>query len=106
MTDRFKMSSGCAEAKSLPKMVEFLASHSAKVEAWNHKDKYGWSPLLIAQGFRPGNFKPSEETVEALEKVMRAAGVRSPPPPRSTTNPAGYDDTTPNPTTSTTAPTR
>ena len=86
-----------AAYKSLPKMVEFLAGRGAKVDAWNHKDKYGWTPLLIAQGFRPGNFKPSEETVEAIEKVMRAAGVDPPlPPARSTTNPAGHDDSVPN----------
>jgi hypothetical protein len=39
---------------------------------WNRKNKYGWTPLLIAQGFRPGNFKPSAETIEAIEGVMRA----------------------------------
>jgi ankyrin repeat protein len=83
-----------AAYKSLPLMVKFLADRGAKVDVWNRKDKYGWTPLLIAQGFRPGNFKPSFETIDALEKVMRAAGVTPPPAPaRDPGKPAGYDDT-------------
>jgi ankyrin repeat protein len=85
-----------AAYKSLPKMVEFLAAKGAKIEVWNKKDKYGWTPLLIAEGFRPGNFKPSFETIDAIHRVMRAAGVTPPPPTRrSTTGPAGYDDPKP-----------
>lgn len=68
-----------AAYKNLPKAVEFLAAHGAKLEVWNAKDKYGWTPLLIAEGFRPGNFKPSFETIDAFHKVMRAAGVTPPP---------------------------
>jgi ankyrin repeat protein len=84
-----------AAYKNLPKMVQLLAAKGAKIEVWNKKDKWGWTPLLIAQGFRPGNFKPSAETIEAIEVLMRAAGITPPPPPaRSTTNPAGYDDVT------------
>jgi uncharacterized protein len=75
------------------KMVQYLADHGAKIEIWNRKNKRGWTPLLIAQGFRPGNFVPSPDAIEAIERLMRAAGVTPPPPPlRSTTNPAGYDD--------------
>jgi len=82
-----------AAYKSLPKMVQFLADRGAKIEIWNQKDKYGWTPLLLAQGFRPGNFKPSFETIDAIEKVMRANGVTPPPPPpRNATRPSGYDD--------------
>jgi uncharacterized protein len=80
-----------AAYKGMPKMVQFLADHGAKIEIWNRKNKSGWTPLLIAQGFRPGNFVPSPDTIEAIERVMRAAGVTPPPPPpRSATNPAGY----------------
>jgi ankyrin repeat protein len=81
-----------AAYKSLPKMVELLARHGAKIEIWNRKDKYGWTPLLIAQGFRPGNFKPSFETIDAISQAMLAVGISPPPPPsRSTTAPTGYD---------------
>jgi ankyrin repeat protein len=81
-----------AAYKSLPKMVEFLADKGAKIEVWNRKNTYGWTPLLLAEGFRPGNFKPSAETVEAIHKVMRAAGVTPPPPsPRPVGSPPSYD---------------
>jgi ankyrin repeat protein len=69
-----------AAYKNLPRAVQFLADHGAKIDVWNTKDKYGWTPLLIAEGFRPGNFKPSFETIEAIHKVMLAAGVTPPPP--------------------------
>jgi len=75
-----------AAYKSLPKMVQLLAAHGAKIEVWNRKNKYGWTPLTIAEGFRPGNFKPSAETVEAIHRLMRAAGLTPPPPtPRPAT---------------------
>jgi len=80
-----------AAYKSLPKMVQFLADHGAKVEVWNRKDKYGWTPLTIAEGFRPGNFKPSAETIEAIHRVMRAAGVTVPPPTPRDGGKAGYE---------------
>src|SRR5205814_3943004 len=69
-----------AAYKSLPKMVQLLADKGAKIEIWNRKNKYGWSPLIIAEGFRPGNFKPSVETIAAIHGVMRAAGITPPPP--------------------------
>ena len=69
-----------AAYKNLPKAVEFLAANGAKVEVWNQKNKYGWTPLLIAEGFRPGNFKPSFETIAAIHKVMQDAGLTPPPP--------------------------
>jgi ankyrin repeat protein len=72
-----------AAYKNLPGAVNFLAAHGAKIEVWNRPDKQGWTPLIIAQGHRFGNYKPSPVTVEAIEKIMRAAGVPIPPePPR------------------------
>jgi ankyrin repeat protein len=81
-----------AAYKSLPKMVQLLADRGAKIDVWNQKNIYGWTPLVIAEGFRPGNFKPSVETIEAIHHVMRTAGVTPPPPtPRPATDAAGYD---------------
>ena len=70
-----------AAYKSLPKVVALLAARGAQVALWNRKNRLGWTPLLIAQGFRVGNFKPSAETIDALSRVMLAAGVPPPPPP-------------------------
>jgi ankyrin repeat protein len=67
-----------AAYKNLPKVVQFLADKGAKVEIWNRKNKYGWTPLAIAEGHRPGNFKPDAETIVAIQRVMLAAGVSLP----------------------------
>ena len=72
-----------AAYKNLPGAVEFLASHGAKIDVWYRKDKQGWTPLIIAQGHRFGNYKPSPVTVDAIERVLRAAGITpDPEPPR------------------------
>jgi ankyrin repeat protein len=59
-----------AAYKSFPKVVELLAKRGAKTEIWNIKNKWGWTPLNIAEGHRPGNFKPSFETIAAIEKAV------------------------------------
>lgn len=64
-----------AALKNLPKVVQFLADHGARVDVWNRKNRYGWTPLLLAQGHRPGNFKPSFDTLKVLERLMTDAGV-------------------------------
>jgi len=64
-----------AALKNLPKVVQFLADYGAKVEVWNKENSFGSTPLMLAQGYRPGNFKPSFETVDAVQRVMLAAGV-------------------------------
>ena len=67
-----------AAYKNLPKVVKFLAAKGAKIEVWNKDDKFGWTPLAIAVGYRFGNFKPSPETEAAVREVMIAAGVTPP----------------------------
>jgi ankyrin repeat protein len=64
-----------AAYKNLPGAVQFLADKGAKIEIWNRKNKHGWTPLTIAEGYRFGNFKPSPETVAVFRRVMSAAGV-------------------------------
>ncbi len=71
-----------AALKNLPKVVQFLADRGAKIDIWNKENKYGWTPLLLAEGYRPGNFKPSFETLAAVQKVMRDAGVDPDQEPR------------------------
>ena len=67
-----------AAYKNLPRVVKFLAAKGAKIDVWNQTDRYGWTPLAIAVGYRFGNFKPSPETEAALREVMIAAGVTPP----------------------------
>jgi len=67
-----------AAYKNLPKVVKFLAGKGAKIDLWNRNDKFGWTPLAIAVGYRFGNFKPSPDTEAAIREVMIAAGVTPP----------------------------
>jgi ankyrin repeat protein len=67
-----------AAYKNLPKVVKLLASKGAKIQVWNREDKYGWTPLAIAVGYRFGNFKPSPETEAMIRAEMIAAGVTPP----------------------------
>ena len=64
-----------AAYKNLPGVVELLAANGANIDVWNEENRYGWTPLTIARGYRFGNFKPSPVTVAALERVMDEAGV-------------------------------
>ena len=67
-----------AAYKNLPKVVKFLAAKGAKIDVWNRENKFGWTPLAIAVGYRFGNFKPSPDTEAAIREVMIAAGVTPP----------------------------
>ena len=71
-----------AAYKNVPKVVQFLADKGAKIDIWNRKNKWGWTPLLIAEGHGAHNFRFSPETVAALHRVLIAAGV-SPPTERT-----------------------
>lgn len=80
-----------AAYKASPIIMEFLDQNGADISIWNQKNKHGWTPLLIAQGFRPGNFRPIQYSEDALAEIMRSHGVepsKSPPPPRS----KGYEE--------------
>jgi ankyrin repeat protein len=67
-----------AAYKNLPGAVKFLVSKGARIDVWNREDKFGWTPLAIAVGYRFGNFKPSAVTEAAIREVMIAAGVTPP----------------------------
>ncbi|MEM8670537.1 MAG: ankyrin repeat domain-containing protein [Planctomycetota bacterium] len=64
-----------AAYKSWTKLIPFLTKHDADAAVWNQKNKRGWTPLKIAQGHRPGNFRPSAETIEAVTRAMVDAGL-------------------------------
>jgi ankyrin repeat protein len=67
-----------AAYKNLPKVVKYLAANGARIDVWNKDDKFGWTPLAIAVGYRFGNFKPHAETEATIREVMIAAGVTPP----------------------------
>ena len=59
-------------------LVHLLAERRADIKVWNRKNRCDWTPLMIAQGHRPGNFRPAPETIAAVEKIMQSAGVALP----------------------------
>lgn len=71
-----------AALKNIPSMVHYLNEIGADIGIWNQKDSNGWTPLLIAEGYRPGNFKPSFVTVDAITEVMVSRGVELPAGPK------------------------
>ena len=60
-----------AAYRCYPQAVTLLADLGADPKVWDHKNKYGWTPQLIAAGHRPGSFKPSPETIAAIEAARR-----------------------------------
>jgi ankyrin repeat protein len=82
-----------AAYRNHPKVVQLLADKGARIAVWNRPNKTGLTPVVIAEGHRPGlNFRPSPETVAALHRVMRAAGVTPPKPSPRPAPKSGYDD--------------
>lgn len=66
------------------RLIELLAERGADINIWNRPNKRSWTPLDIAQGHRPGNFRLAPESIEVLERLLRAAGIEPPPArPRS-----------------------
>jgi len=61
-------------------LVQLFEERGADINVWNSKNKWGWTPLMIAHGHRPGNFRPEPETIAAIERVMRANGITPPKP--------------------------
>lgn len=59
-----------AAFRNFPLVVGRLAKHGADAAIWNQKNKYGWTPIMIAEGKRPGSFKPSPITVRALQAAL------------------------------------
>lgn len=62
-----------AAYKSWNRLVVFLADNGADPDVWNQKNKRGWTPLMIAQGHRPGNFRPSPQTVATIQLALKQA---------------------------------
>ena len=70
-----------AAYKSAPILFKWLDGKGADIKVWNRKNKKGWTPLLIAQGFRFGNFRPIAVMEAAVSEVMARHGVETPPAP-------------------------
>lgn len=63
-------------------VMHLLDERGADIAIWNQKNENGWTPLLIAQGFRFGNYRPITESIEAISEIMKKHGADVPPPPK------------------------
>jgi ankyrin repeat protein len=60
-----------------PKVLSLLAQRGADPKVWSRPNKYGRTPLFIAEGLvNPGGVpRPDAPTLEAVTKLMLAAGL-------------------------------
>ena len=65
-----------AAYKNLPKVITFLDQQNADAKVWHQRNRRGSTPYLIAAGYRPGNFKPSIETMAAIRKALARHGIK------------------------------
>jgi ankyrin repeat protein len=67
---------GAAHAIS-PLVIELLAQRGADPKVWSIPNKYGRTPLFIAEGFvNPGGLpRPDAPTIKAVTRLMLAAGL-------------------------------
>src|SRR5262245_45206426 len=60
---------------NFPMIVKLLADRGADVNVWKRPDTEGRTPLFIAEGYKAGRPQPSRPTIEAIQRLMAAAGV-------------------------------
>jgi uncharacterized protein len=58
-----------------PLVVKLLAERGADPKIWSKPNKYGRTPLFIAEGYAGRLPRPDKPTIEAVTKIMLAAGL-------------------------------
>jgi ankyrin repeat protein len=81
-----------AAYRSAPRVAALLADRGAVIQTWNRANRYGWTPLLIAEGYRVGNFKPAPDTIVEIRRIMVANGVTPPQRPPAKASNENYGD--------------
>ena len=78
VNDRGETAMHAAAYKNFPKVMRFLADNGAKVDVWYTKNKRGLTPVLIAEGHRPGNFRPLAGILNMLHTLLKENGIKPP----------------------------
>jgi ankyrin repeat protein len=60
---------------NFPTIVQLLADRGADVNIWKRPDTEGRTPLFIAEGYKAGRPQPSRPTIDAIQRLMAAAGI-------------------------------
>ena len=58
-----------------PTVVKLLAERGADPQIWKEKNKFGRTPLFIAEGYQGRLPRPDVPTIDAVTTLMRAAGL-------------------------------
>ena len=58
-----------------PLVVKLLAERGADPQIWKERNKFGRTPLFIAEGYHGRLPRPDPPTIEAVTKLMLAAGL-------------------------------
>ena len=58
-----------------PKIVNLLAERGANPQIWKERNKFGRTPLFIAEGYHGRLPRPDPPTIEAVTRLMVAAGL-------------------------------
>jgi ankyrin repeat protein len=64
-----------AAYNNYPLVAKLLAEHGADPRVWNKPNKRGGTPLFIAEGYADNSPQPDAPTIEAITKLMLAAGL-------------------------------
>jgi ankyrin repeat protein len=66
-----------AAYRSFSRVVDRLVEKGAKPEHWHRKNSLGSTPRQVAEGKRPGSFKPNQATIAAIDRALEAAGINA-----------------------------
>jgi ankyrin repeat protein len=66
-----------AAYRSFPKVVDRLVERGADPEHWYRQNSLGSTPRQLAEGKRPGSFKPNQATIAAIDRALSDAGIKA-----------------------------
>jgi hypothetical protein len=58
-----------------PRVIELLAEHGADPQIWGKANRFGRTPLFIAEGHSGRLLRPDVPTIDAVTKLMVEAGL-------------------------------
>jgi ankyrin repeat protein len=64
-----------AAYNAYPLVAKLLAERGANPQIWKNPNKAGGTPLFIAEGYADRTLQPDAPTIEAITKLMLAAGI-------------------------------
>src|SRR6185369_2893526 len=64
-----------AAYNNYPLVAKLLAERGADPQIWKNPNKRGGTPLFIAEGYADNSLQPDAPTIEAITKLMLAAGL-------------------------------